>query len=133
MIEKKDLSFDFMAQILRIAGVDKEQPKNIKKFQGIKPATKLATKATRKKEEREIADKYRREIIENIKTSEHLRTELLKGVREGKPIKELFFKAIECISLMTSEKGFYTQIYGDVTKNAKSFLILCGFGAILQK
>ena len=115
MIEKKTPSFDFTTQIMRIAGKDKETPENTKEIQSIKSASKLAAKVAQKKIEREIADKYRREIIENIKTSERLRSELLKGVRAGKTVEELFLKAIECISLMTSEKGFYTQIYGDIT------------------
>lgn len=115
MIEHKSHSFDITAQIMRIAGGNKEPSENAKEIQDIKPAAKLVAKAAQKKEEREIADKYRREIIENIKTSERLRIELLKGVRTGKPIEGLFLKAIECISLMTSEKGFYTQIYGDIT------------------
>lgn len=123
MIEDKSPSFDITAQIMRIAGGDNEPLENAKQIQGIKPAAKLAAKAAQKKEEKETADKYRCEIIENIKTSERLRIELLKGVKAKRSIEELFLIAIKCISLMTSEKGFYTQIYGDVTnrrENAKS-------------
>ena len=50
----------------------------------------------------------------NIKATGELRTQLLKGVKAGEPPVLLLLKAVECISLMTSDKLFYSQIEGDI-------------------
>lgn len=55
-----------------------------------------------------------RDYQSNIKTSGELRTQLLKGARAGEPPVLLLLKAVECISLMTSDKLFYSQIEGDI-------------------
>ncbi|MGI6227202.1 MAG: hypothetical protein ACOYJ1_13210 [Peptococcales bacterium] len=58
-------------------------------------------------------DKRNREaykvIAENIKKSEHLKIEINKGIQAGQPIYKLLLKSIECISLMTGDKIFYTM------------------------
>ena len=51
---------------------------------------------------------------ENIIKSDTLRTEILKGVKSGQDITDLFLKAVETISLMTSDTVFYNQIKEDI-------------------
>ena len=55
-----------------------------------------------------------REYQDNIKRSGSLRTDILKGARAGEDIYSLFLKAVECISRMTSDKLFYSQIEEDI-------------------
>lgn len=50
---------------------------------------------------------------ENIRTSGQLQTEILKGIRSGESVYNLFLKATKAISLMTSNSLFYTQIEAD--------------------
>lgn len=50
---------------------------------------------------------------ENIKRSEQLQSEILKGVKAGEDVYSLFLKAAKAISLMTSNSVFYSQIEGD--------------------
>lgn len=67
---------------------------------------------------REAAEKQRtldifREYQENIKRSGQLQTEILKGVKAGESVYNLFLKAVKAISLMTSNSLFYSQIEAD--------------------
>ena len=55
-----------------------------------------------------------REYQNNIRRSGSLRTEILKGVRAGESTQLLLLKAVECISCMTGDKLFYSQIDGDL-------------------
>ena len=68
--------------------------------------------------QREAAEKQRtldifREYQENIKRSGQLQTEILKGVKAGESVYNLFLKAVKAISLMTSNSLFYSQIEAD--------------------
>lgn len=68
--------------------------------------------------QREAAEKQRtldifREYQENIKRSGQLQTEILKGVKAGESVYNLFLKAVKTISLMTSNSLFYSQIEAD--------------------
>lgn len=67
---------------------------------------------------REAAEKQRtldifREYQENIKRSGQLQTEILKGVKAGESVYNLFLKAVKAVSLMTSNSLFYSQIEAD--------------------
>lgn len=69
--------------------------------------------------QREAAEKQRtldifREYQENIKRSGQLQTEILKGVKGGESVYNLFLKAVKAISLMTSNRLFYSQIEADI-------------------
>lgn len=50
----------------------------------------------------------------NIRKSEQIQTEILKGVGAGEDIYRLFLKAVEAISLMTSNTLFKSQIERDI-------------------
>jgi hypothetical protein len=50
----------------------------------------------------------------NIRASNELQTEIIKGVKEGGRVYILFLKAAKAISHMTSENEFYTQIEADI-------------------
>lgn len=64
---------------------------------------------------RRIQEAYKR-YQNNIRASESLQEDLLKGARAGEPIQLLFLKAIDCISKMTDNKLFYKQIREDLVK-----------------
>lgn len=58
----------------------------------------------------EVYTKYQ----ENIRASEQLQTEILKGIKAGADIYTLFLKAAKAISLMTSNTVFYDRIAADL-------------------
>ena len=58
--------------------------------------------------ERQSRERYH-EVGENIKKSEQLRTEILKGVKENRSIDDLLLISLECIYQMTGDKVFYNQ------------------------
>lgn len=45
----------------------------------------------------------------NIKASERLRSQINKDLRQGAALEEVLINCIECISLMTGDKVFYTE------------------------
>lgn len=65
------------------------------------------------KQERERAVAVYGEYQKNIKLSGQLQTDILKGVKRGEDIYSLFLKAVQAISLMTSNSLFYSQIEAD--------------------
>lgn len=66
------------------------------------------------KKERERAVAVYGEYQKNIKLSEQLQTDILKGVKRGEDIYSLFLKAVQVISLMTSNTVFYSQLNDDI-------------------
>lgn len=50
----------------------------------------------------------------NIKESGGLRADILKGTKAGEPPVALLLKAVKCISLMTGDTVFYSQLEGDI-------------------
>lgn len=52
---------------------------------------------------------------ENIRASEQLQTEILKGSKAKEDIYTLFLKAVKAISLMTSNAVFYDRIAADLS------------------
>lgn len=75
-----------------------------------KGIAKLQREADRKLSEKEQAIAVYREYQQNIKLSEQLQTEILKGSEQGENIKILFLKAVKAISLMTGNNYFYSQL-----------------------
>ena len=76
-------------------------------------AKKLYLDTQREREDRQRSLEVYRTYQENIKTSSQLQTEILKGIKAGEDVYSLFLKAAKAISLMTSNKLFYTQIEAD--------------------
>ena len=68
----------------------------------------------RDKEDRaRLIEEYSR-LQDNINASGTLRTEILKGASAGESITTLFLSAVKCISLMTGDTMFSSQIENDV-------------------
>ena len=63
----------------------------------------------RDKKAREMALEAHKAYQHNIKTSEALRAEILKGLASGESHAVILEKAIRCIGLMTHDKVFATQ------------------------
>lgn len=60
--------------------------------------------------ERERQSRVRyHELGQNIKKSEQLRTDILKGIKENRSIDDLLLVSLECIYEMTGDKVFYNQ------------------------
>lgn len=76
-------------------------------------AKKLYLDTQREREDRQRSLEVYRAYQENIKASSQLQTEILKGIKAGEDVYSLFLKAAKAISLMTSNKLFYTQIEAD--------------------
>ena len=80
--------------------------------------TRLQREADRNKRFNELAKEAYKEYQKNIKLSETLQCEILKGVKSGENILPLFLKAVKAISLMTSNKLFYTEIAERLNKGS---------------
>ena len=63
----------------------------------------------RNKKTREMALKAHKAYQHNIKTSEALRAEILKGLTSGESHTVILEKAIRCIGLMTNDDAFAKQ------------------------
>lgn len=74
----------------------------------------MQREANQRKEERDRTLRVYQEYQENTKTSSQIQTEILKGVQTGEDIYELFLKAAKAISLMTSNRLFYSQLEADI-------------------
>ena len=74
----------------------------------------LQRKADQNKAEIDRNLEVYRTYQENIKRSEQLQTDMLKGARAGEDIYSLFLKAVQAISCMTSNKTFYSQVEADL-------------------
>lgn len=77
-------------------------------------AKKLYLDTQREREDRQRSLEVYRTYQENIKTSSQLQTEILKGLKAGEDVYSLFLKAAKAISLMTSNRLFYSQIEADI-------------------
>lgn len=77
-------------------------------------AKQLFLQADRAKEEHQRNEEIFQTYQTNIKKSSQLQREILKGVKNGESIYDLFLKAAEAISLMTSNRGFADQIGEDL-------------------
>lgn len=73
----------------------------------------LYLQAQREEEDHRRSLEVYKAYQENIRTSGQLQTEILKGIRAGESVYNLFLKAAKAISLMTSNSLFYTQIEAD--------------------
>ena len=71
-------------------------------------------KLQREQEDHKRTLEVYREYQTNIKRSGQLRTDILRGVRAGEAPQALLLKAVECISLMTGDRLFYSQIQQDL-------------------
>ena len=74
----------------------------------------LQRKADQNKAEKDRNLEVYRTYQENIKRSGQLQTDILKGARAGEDIYSLFLKAVQAISLMTSNTVFYSQLEEDI-------------------
>lgn len=77
-------------------------------------ARRLAIQYQQEQAEKERTREMYREYQKNIIISGSLRTEIIKGARTGEPLVALLLKAVKCISIMTSDTLFYSQIEEDI-------------------
>lgn len=82
--------------------------------EGLKGIPILQRQADANKAEKERALAVYREYQKNIKLSGQLQTDILKGAKRGEDIYSLFLKAVQAISLMTSNTVFYNQLNDDI-------------------
>lgn len=97
-------------------GESKTTPKNKNAIQGNLEGLQGIAKI---KLEREQADNTRtaevyKQYQQNIARSGRLRTEIIKGVKRGESPYRLLLKAIECISLMTSDTVILNTVREDI-------------------
>ena len=77
-------------------------------------AFKLEKRAKKDQDERAEALRICREHQENTAKSQHLQSEILKGLTAGEDIYSLFLKAAKIISVTTANSLFYTQAEKDI-------------------
>lgn len=81
------------------------------------PKTEYNPLERQQQQDREAEERARqvyRTYQDNIKLSGELQTAILKGLKSGADITDLFLKACKAISLMTSNGVFYTQTEADL-------------------
>lgn len=83
-------------------------------LEGLQGIPILQREADAIKHERERAVAVYGEYQKNIKLSGQLQTDILKGAKRGEDIYSLFLKAVQAISLMTSNTVFYSQLNDDI-------------------
>ena len=83
-------------------------------IEGLQGISILQRQADANKADRERALAVYREYQSNIKVSSQLQTDILKGAKRGEDIYSLFLKAVQAISLMTSNTVFYSQLNDDI-------------------
>lgn len=77
-------------------------------------AQKLFLQASREQEDHRRSLEVYKTYQDNIKTSSILQTEILKGLKAGEDVYNLFLKAAKAISLMTANSLFYSQTEEDL-------------------
>ncbi len=82
--------------------------------EGLQGIQILQGQADTNKEEKERALAVYREYQKNIILSGQLQTDILKGAKRGEDIYSLFLKAVQAISLMTSNTVFYNHLNDDI-------------------
>lgn len=82
--------------------------------EGTETAGRLLAQYRQEKAEHERTLEVYREYQKNIRESGSLRTDILKGAKAGEPPVALLLKAVKCISLMTGDTVFYSQLEGDI-------------------
>ena len=78
------------------------------------PAKTLLLQTQREQEDHKRTLEAYRHYQDNIRKSEQLQSEILKGARAGADIYGLFLKAVDAISRMTSNTLFYSQLEADL-------------------
>lgn len=73
----------------------------------------LFREAQKEKELGEMTSRICREYQANIRASDDLQAQILKGIKAGEDSYHLFLKAAKAISLMTSNPQFYSQVERD--------------------
>jgi hypothetical protein len=68
----------------------------------------------------ERAKEAYREYQDNIKRSGTLRAEITKGIVAGEDPQETLIKCIECISLMTGDKAYFTALNKYINEDTKT-------------
>jgi len=68
----------------------------------------------REQEDHEKIKRMYGEYQTNIRRAGQLRSDIIRGVRAGEDPIEILLKAVECISIMTGDKQYYTQTRQDV-------------------
>lgn len=87
-----------------------------KRSEGLSGASERVSlvRLERDKEERARLRETYSQLQENIKASGGLRADILKGARAGVDATTLFLSAVKCISLMTGDTVFSSQIEDDM-------------------
>ena len=82
--------------------------------EGLQGIGRLQREADQNKAEKDRILAIYQEYQRNIASSGQLQTEILKGAKAGEDIYSLFLKAVQAISLMTSNTVFYSQLNDDI-------------------
>lgn len=105
MNDNKEIEF------LQMDSLSNDTQSNINKTQAQQPIeadTKPYNRLQREQKEREKIRQVYAEYQDNIRKAGQLRGDINKDIAAGADPYSILLKAIECISLMTGDKDFYT-------------------------
>lgn len=87
------------------------QQQNVENSEQALPVRQKKTSLEIRQQEAEEAQKQAREVYahyqDNIRQTEQLSTEILKGLQCGEPLAKLFLKAVRALTLCTNNKAEY--------------------------
>lgn len=112
--ESPTAAFNGLGCIEALEPVKPAQKAPERAIEGTEQAGRLLAQYKQEQAEHERTLAIYREYQHNIKESESLRTAILKGAKAGEPPVALLLKAVKCISLMTGDTVFYSQLEGDI-------------------
>ncbi len=112
--ESPTAAFNGLGCIEALEPVKPAQKAPERAIEGTEQAGRLLAQYKQEQAEHERTLAIYREYQHNIKESGSLRTAILKGAKVGEPPVALLLKAVKCISLMTGDTVFYSQLEGDI-------------------
>ena len=92
---------------------EKPVERNVEGESGIQ-AKKLFMEARRAREDHQRSLEVYRAYQDNIQQTEQLQTAILKGLKAGAAVHDLFLQAAKAVSLMTHNPAFYSQVEADL-------------------
>lgn len=116
---QKDFKEPFSEDRIKLPIQEETAPEAPQRAQEEGIGERATVKLNREQEDRKRTEEVYRKYQQNIKRSEVLRAEIMKGVNNGEPPLALLLKASKCISLMTGDTLFYNHIEDKLEKNYK--------------
>ena len=116
-LEKKDSHKTLIQESFKESAYnnsENEENRNNSEYERLNGISSLQRKSDLNKAEKERYTAVYEKYQINIRKSESLRSEILKGLKQGEDIYSLFLMAAETVSMLIDDVTFYRQIEKDI-------------------